>query len=401
MLWRAIVLAVVGALTVLSGAEKPSKPLPSSSRNLFAELLGKSEQAIDDKIAATWDQLVHGDPAEERLYFPVGDDLAYIGNVGQNDVRSEGMSYGLMIAVQLDHQEEFNRFWKWTKTHMYHAEGPRKGYFAWQCQFDGRQIDPGSAPDGEEWFAMALLFAAHRWKSGTGIFNYRAEAQALLRVMLHKTDYQPSPPTNLFDLTQKEVVFAPTNEAATFTDPSYHLPAFYELWARWADNGNDRVIWSEIARTSRNFFHRAAHPLTGLMPDYSHFDGSPRPGEKGDFRFDAWRTLANVGLDHAWFAADPWQREQSNRVLRFLASQGSPYPNQYSLEGKPLSTQSSPGLMAMAAVAGLAADPEIAQPFVQQLWELPVPRGQWRYYDGLLYFLGLLQVSGRFRVIAP
>jgi oligosaccharide reducing-end xylanase len=55
-------------------------------------------------------------------------------------------------------------------------------------------------------------------------------------------------------------------------------------------------------------------------------------------------------------------------------------------------------MIAMAAVAGLAADPALAKPFVQRLWDMPVPRGRYRYYDGLLYQLGLLQVSGNFRL---
>ena len=77
------------------------------------------------------------------------------------------MSYGLMLAVQLDKRDEFDRLWRWAKAHMYHADGPRRGYFAWQCRFDGTVIDPGSASDGEEWFAMTLLFAANRWGSAT------------------------------------------------------------------------------------------------------------------------------------------------------------------------------------------------------------------------------------------
>lgn len=397
----ASILIVAGALANVGyTAEERALAIPPP-RNLFRDLLGQTEEAVDAKIEAAWHQLFYGSDTDERVYYPSGDDLASIVDVGDGDVRSEGMSYGLMIAVQLNHPEEFKRLWKWTKTHMYHASGPRRGYFAWQCTPDGRQIDPGSAPDGEEWFAMALLFAAHRWKSGEGIFNYSAEAQALLQVMLHKTDRDEPPPTNLFDRAQKQVVFAPTKEAATYTDPSYHLPAFYELWSRWANDEKDRAFWAEAARTSREFFRRAAHPETGLMPEYANFDGTPRPGEKGDFRFDAWRTLANVGLDSAWFAADPWEREQSNRVLRFLAGHQPKIPNQFRLDGKPLSTHSSPGLIAMAAVAGLAAEPDVARPFVQQLWELPVPRGKWRYYDGLLYLLGLLETSGRFRVYAP
>jgi len=88
-------------------------------------------------------------------------------------------------------------------------------------------------------------------------------------------------------------------------------------------------------------------------------------------------------------------------VLRFLRSQGPVIPNQFTLEGKPLSTNTSVGLTAMAAVAGQAASPELARPFVQELWDAPLPEGQWRYYNGLLYFLGLLQAGGRFQAYEP
>jgi oligosaccharide reducing-end xylanase len=93
--------------------------------------------------------------------------------------------------------------------------------------------------------------------------------------------------------------------------------------------------------------------------------------------------------------------EQSNRVLRFLSGFGPNLPNQFALDGRPLSDESSSGLVAMAAVAGLAADRDLALPFVEQLWMTPVPAGQWRYYDGMLHMLALLQVSGRFQIHAP
>jgi oligosaccharide reducing-end xylanase len=106
-------------------------------------------------------------------------------------------------------------------------------------------------------------------------------------------------------------------------------------------------------------------------------------------------------MDYAWFPSGQWPVEQSNRVLQFLVSQGPAFPNQYTLEGKPLSSCSSVGLVAMAAVAGLAADGGVARPFVQRLWDAPIPEGRWRYYDGLLYFLGLLEAGGRFQIHSP
>ena len=368
-------------------------------RNLFKEYLGKSDSEIQAKLDSAWNQLFHGNDDFERVYYPVGQDMAYIADIGNGDVRSEGMSYGMMIAVQFDKQDEFNRLWKWAKTYMYQHDGPYQGYFAWHCTFDGEKLDANPASDGEEWFATALIFASARWGNGDGIFDYQAQAQEILNTMLHKEDTKSDLATNMFNLEHKQVVFVPKiGRDSSFTDPSYHLPAYYELWARWADK--DQEFWSQAAQTSRDYFKKAAHPQTGLMPDYANFDGTPYgTGDHKDFRFDAWRTLSNVAVDYAWFAADPWQVEQSNRVLDFFASQGiGSYPNQFALDGTPLSGDHSTGLVSMAAVAALAADPEKGKPFVQALWEAPIPSGKWRYYDGLLYLMGIIHVSGNFKI---
>jgi len=55
----------------------------------------------------------------------------------------------------------------------------------------------------------------------------------------------------------------------------------------------------------------------------------------------------------------------------------------------------------MNAVAALAATTDKAQKFVQALWDVPIPFGKWRHYDGLLYTLALLHVSGNFKIYAP
>jgi len=370
-------------------------------RNLFAEYLGHSEAEVKEKIDAAWDQLFYGNDYIERVYYPVGKDMAYIEDIGNGDVRTEGMSYGMTISVELNQQEEFNRLWKWAVTHMYQTDGPYKGYFAWHCDTEGNPLAADPASDGEEWFVTALLFASGRWGDGAGIFNYRDQAQKILDTMLHKNDEDNGIATNMFDPTAKEVVFVPSGRNSTFTDPSYQLPAYYELWSRAAQQ--DNAFWTDAAQTSRAFFHAAANPQTGLMPDYANFDGTPADSaDHKDFRFDAWRTLSNVAVDYAWFGVDPWQAQQSDRVLKFLLSRGlDSYPNQYTLDGQPLSADHSTGLVAMAAVAALAAGEETGKPFVQALWNAKIPSGQWRYYDGMLYLLGLLHVSGEFQIYLP
>ena len=313
----------------------PDAPTPASMgavstgnyRNLFKEL-GYSDAEIDEKVESAWQKLFYGNE-EERIYYPVGDDMAYIYTADTDDVRSEGMSYGMMICVQMDKQEEFNRLWKWAKTYMQHTSGEFKGYFAWQMKTDGSKISGTPASDGEEYFATSLLFASARWGNGEGIYNYNKEAQEILTTMLHQADDGQG--VNMFDKTYKMPVFCPIGNAATYSDPSYHLPAFYEVWAIEAEQDND--FWSEAAEASRQHFKDATNENTGLGPDYSEYTGAAKnEGNHGDFRYDAWRIAANIACDYAWWAKDSWATTHSNRIKSFFYNQGvDSYGNLWSL----------------------------------------------------------------------
>ena len=128
-------------------------------RNYFKEL-GYSQEEIDAKIQSAFHEVFE---SERRAYHEVGDDMAYVADVKNNDVRTEGQSYGMMVAVQMDKQDMFDRIWTWTKTYMEHKDGPMKGFFAWHCRYDGTHIDEGSASDGEFYFVTDLLLASRRW----------------------------------------------------------------------------------------------------------------------------------------------------------------------------------------------------------------------------------------------
>ncbi len=156
--------------------------------NLFVSLLNKSELEVKAKIDSSFNQLFYGEDSTQRVYYPVNKNMAYIKDINNGDVRTEGMSYGMMIAVQLNKKIEFDRMWKWAKTYMQFNSGQREGYFAWHCRPDGSVIDSNSASDGEEWFVMSLFFASSRWGNGKGIFNYKTEAQNILNAMLSKKE---------------------------------------------------------------------------------------------------------------------------------------------------------------------------------------------------------------------
>ena len=369
-------------------------------RNLFAEI-GKSSDEIQAKIDETWTHFFYGE-AFQRVYFPDGD-KAYILDTGNNDVRSEGMSYGMMIAVQLDKKAEFDRIWNWARTYMYYDSGRYAGWFGWQNSITGERIDvePSPASDGDEYIAMALLFASHRWGDGEGIYDYGAEANNLLSAMLHQEDDGVG--VNMFDTDSDIVVFCPVGSSAEFTDPSYVLPGFYRLFAEWAEQDNER--WRDIADAGRAFLARSTHPSTGLNPDYAHFDGTPfDPTGSGHehFKQDAWRVAVNIGFDHGWFGVDPWQETFADTIQGFFYEIGlGKYGSQFQLDGEVLNPTRNIGLIAANAVPGLATDSERSREFTEAFWKLNPPSGTWRYYDGLLYFLSLLHVSGEFKIWKP
>lgn len=364
--------------------------------NMFHKL-GYSEQEINIRLELTWNELFYGDE-QTRIYYPMGEDKGYLLDTGNHDVRSEGMSYGMMMAVQMNKKEEFDRLWNYAYTYMQHTEGRYKDYFAWHCKPDGTRISQGPAPDGEEFFAMALLFSSNRWGDGDAPYNYQEQARKILRACIHQGDNGEGDP--MWDPETRLIKFVPESP---FSDPSYHLPHFYELFAIYADEG-DQVFWQEAAAASRAYLHTTCHPVTGLSPEYANYDGSPAAIQPhGDYRHfysDAYRVAANVALDWEWFRKDHWQVEQSNRIQSFFSDIDVSDYRRYTIEGEAFDEPSLHpiGLLATNAMASLAADGPHAESFVHQFWNTPLRQGERRYYDNCLYFFSLLALSGRYRI---
>ena len=119
--WLAGALAVAALLVaLLLGVAVPSRAASEGAvatgkyRNLFVEA-GHSPAEVSQKITNAFAQLFYGRPTDEALFYPAGTNahgaLAYIYDVAHDDVRSEGMSYGMMIAVQLNQRREFDALW--------------------------------------------------------------------------------------------------------------------------------------------------------------------------------------------------------------------------------------------------------------------------------------------------
>ena len=362
------------------------------TRDLFVEA-GYGPNFADQLIQNAYSKLFEGDPIDERIYFEASDCMAYIIDIGHDEIRSEGMSYGMFLAALTDHEETFDKLWNFTKRFIRNNDGPHKGYFSWQVSTtDFSMIDPGSAPDSEEYFAAALLIAAQRFNRA----DLRHDAVQLI------TDIKYRVPSDLvgpiINPENKLVKFSPVygNE---FTDPSYHTMAFYRMFAEATGDNS----WLDVAQASIDFLQKAAHPVTGLCPDYAEYDGTPKAmpwfPESNNFSGDAWRVALNLSLDYSIFRGDEREKEICERILKFFLN-CDPYLSDYATDGGPYPHQgrnATPGLIAMNAAATqvLPSNDPLITPFVKKLAALSVPYRFWRYYDGMLYMIGLLATAGK------
>jgi oligosaccharide reducing-end xylanase len=144
---------------------------------------GIPQTEIDGRIEEAF-RLIFMD-RRERFYFESGADAGYMLDTGNFDVRTEGMSYGMMMAVLMNRKNLFDRLWTFSFRYMYNTAGPYAGYFAWSVTPEGKHNSDGPAPDGEEYYAMALFFASARWGEGESPFDYAAQARAILRHAVH------------------------------------------------------------------------------------------------------------------------------------------------------------------------------------------------------------------------
>ena len=113
----------------------------------------------------------------------------------------------------------------------------------------------------------------------------------------------------------KLIKFVPGVE---FTDPSYHLPHFYELFSLWS-NEEDREFWKEAAENSREYLKKACNNETGLAPEYSYYDGKPfKHDNRERYYSDAYRVAANIGLSHEWFGKGNFDTVIADKIQKFI-----------------------------------------------------------------------------------
>jgi hypothetical protein len=88
----------------------------------------------------------------------------------------------------------------------------------------------------------------------------------------------------------------------------------------------------------------------------------------------------NIMMDHHFFDADPWQTE--TYATKYGAYQSS--------------RANGVAQMSCNSLLGFGLPAAMGKPFVDKIWSAGIPKRD--YWNGVLYMLGLLHVSGNFKL---
>jgi endo-1,4-beta-D-glucanase Y len=191
----------------------------------------------------------------------------------RSDTVSEGIGYGMIAAVYMNDRSTFDGLWAYAQAHF-----DMNGLMHWHIAASGSVAEMGSATDGDEDIAWALIQASDQWSSAT----YLNAAKTMLQKML------------LLEVFPDGLLKAGDNWGVTDrTYPDYFSPAYYRVFAEVAGNSQWRTTVID-----RNYQHLSSVSGTyGLVPDQSNMAGTI----SGTYGYDACRTPWRIAMDYCFF----------------------------------------------------------------------------------------------------
>ncbi|HEY5039894.1 MAG TPA: glycosyl hydrolase family 8, partial [bacterium] len=144
-----------------------------------------------------------------------------------NSTVSEGIGYGLVIAVYMNDENLFDNIWKYEQTHLDRVDGT--GLMNWYIDSGGGTAGSGAAADGDEDMAWGLLMASRQW-GGSGTLG---------------TTYLSLAINQINNIYNHEVSGGNLMAGDTFSaiNPSYFAPAYYQEFAAVTTNAG----WLTVA----------------------------------------------------------------------------------------------------------------------------------------------------------
>lgn len=297
-----------------------------------------------------------------------GAGLRVVRTSNQNDTVSEGIAYGMLIAVYLNERGLFDGLWTYAKSHF-----DQYGLMNWHITAEGQTASDGSgsAADADEDMAWALLMASAQWSSGT----YLEEAKAVIAAM-YRTTIAP------------DGMLKPGDSwgGTTRTFPDYFSPAYYRVFAQVTDN----PTWAGPIIDRNYEILAAVSGEHGLVPDSTTGDLQ----NMGTYGYDACRTPWRMAMDYCFYG-EPRAKAYLDKAGAFFDGQGvSNIGDGYSLDGTKTGTSQNMAFIGPAGTAGMAGFPTLLdQAFT---YGSTGTGGNQAYYPQTLRVITMLMMSGNF-----
>jgi hypothetical protein len=287
---------------------------------------------------------------------------------------SEGIAYGMLIAVYMSDKLAFDAFWGYAQSHM------SGGLMSWHIDPTGGTIDPHSATDADEDMAWSLIMADKQWGG-----SYLTAAKSMLGAI--KSEFSASLPTD-GDFS-----------GASFTHPDYAAPDYSATFASVSGDSS----WSSVSSAEYSAFSQH-ESSSGMIPD-SLTNGN-------NFGFDACRAPWRTGVDYCWHGTASATSFLTPMISTFksLASAATPFPGNLKLalsqQGQPVSGATVSGAaIGPAAVGAMMSSSN--QAFIDSSWSFlttyvknaaigGIYGASGDYFGDTLGMIGLLVLSGNF-----
>ncbi len=242
---------------------------------------------------------------------------------------SEGIGYGMILAVYMDDQTLFDGLWKYEQLHL---DG--NGLMNWEIGPDGNVTSggTGAATDGDEDMAWALVMADRQWGGkGTLPDTYLATAQKLINLIW----------TYEVDQTRNDML-KPGDQWGNVdvTNPSYFAPAYYRVFGQVTGKADDwnKVVTSNYDILEKSLNVQSGNATNGLVPAWCNSSGTPVVAFSGApeyFQNDSTRTPFRVGQDHCFFG-EPRAKSYLAKITSFYVGVGvANIVDGYDLDGTP------------------------------------------------------------------
>jgi len=277
-----------------------------------------------------------------------------------NSTVSEGIAYGMLIAVYMDDQATFDGLWKYALQWL-----DENGLMHWYINAEGTMpLGTGAASDGDEDMAFAHLMAHERWGGGGSLAeSYQTYATRLIGLIWdHEIDHGRG------DILTPGDGFAD----GSVINISYFAPAFFRAFGRAS---GDEAGWGRSVDASYDAIEAALNPTNqnednGLVPAWSTPAGVPTvpPGTSHPIhhQLDSCRTPFRLAQDYCWYG-EPRALAYLDKINSFHSSVGAlNILDGYDLNGTPHPQFASVGMQS-AAFVGPAAVGAMANPLYATL----------------------------------